>query len=90
MSQKARPAQFVVYGAIDIPAAHADHVMYRPCPKTGIPVAYVPKLGEDIEVCQFASEVPAKPISEKKFRAMMAQMTEAMLEKARSAGLVLA
>lgn len=82
-------AKFVVYCAIDIPADHANHVLWRKG-KLGLPEAYVPKLGEDIEVCQFALEVPTKPITLRKFQGLLADMSKALTEKAVAAGLVLA
>jgi len=88
-ARKPKEAQFVVYCAIDIPAAHSGQVLWKRNAVTGLPEAYVPKLGEDQEVCQFASEVPKKPLTERAFKAIMDQMTQAMMEKARAAGLVI-
>lgn len=82
---------FVLNAAVTISAPYAETVMYRPNPKViGGMEPYVPQLGEDQEVCQFAAEFPVKPIKESHFRAAFKQMEDACVERARKAGLVLA
>lgn len=79
---------FMIHGAVTITAPYVDHVLHRFNPMRKQMEPYVPQLGEDKEVCQFAAEFTDRCVSEKKFRAAMAQLTEAMIERARTAGLV--
>jgi hypothetical protein len=83
--------KFVIYSSVDVPSEHTGEILYRPNAQVpGGIEAYAPKLGNDREVCQFAVDFPTKPVTEKAFRAAFRKMEEACLERARSAGLVLA
>jgi hypothetical protein len=82
-------AKFVVYSAIDIPAEHTGQVLWRVNPLVpGGREPYVPTIGENKEICQLSIEFPVKPVSEKKFRQAMEQMTNGLIKKATAAGLV--
>ena len=81
---------FTMHGALTLNAPYVDGVLYRPNPKViGGMEAYVPQIGEDQEVCQFAVEFPTKPLKESHLRAACKQMEEALVERARRAGLVI-
>lgn len=81
---------FCLHSAVTIVGEYTDTVLYRPNPKViGGMEPYVPQLGKDEEVCQFAVEFDRKIIPESHFRAAFKQLENACVERARRAGLII-